>query len=133
MPTLYAWNTARASPVAYPNVRPARLFHPTRGRQFFGLFRYTSPPTRRYALKVYYQRLFRHKFKIPPLKVLPCAVLLLLYFDQGLIGIFAKKEPSIQQGRDDFDPFPLESLETLHDIIGCQGQMVGPRVSQMVG
>ena len=38
MTTLYAWNTARADSVAYPNVREARLFHPTRGRQFFGLF-----------------------------------------------------------------------------------------------
>ena len=35
--TLYAWNTARAGSVAYPNVREARLFHPTRGRQFFDL------------------------------------------------------------------------------------------------
>nr|VFJ47219.1 MAG: hypothetical protein BECKFM1743A_GA0114220_100455 [Candidatus Kentron sp. FM]VFJ48565.1 MAG: hypothetical protein BECKFM1743C_GA0114222_100613 [Candidatus Kentron sp. FM]VFK08054.1 MAG: hypothetical protein BECKFM1743B_GA0114221_100583 [Candidatus Kentron sp. FM] len=50
MTILYAWNTARANPVAYPNVRPARLFHPsTRDRRFFGLFRYTYPPTRRYA------------------------------------------------------------------------------------
>nr|VFJ74740.1 MAG: hypothetical protein BECKFM1743C_GA0114222_108082 [Candidatus Kentron sp. FM]VFK21805.1 MAG: hypothetical protein BECKFM1743B_GA0114221_108172 [Candidatus Kentron sp. FM] len=38
MTTLYAWNTARAGSVAYPNVREARLFHPTRDRQFFGLF-----------------------------------------------------------------------------------------------
>nr|VFJ66831.1 MAG: hypothetical protein BECKFM1743A_GA0114220_104274 [Candidatus Kentron sp. FM]VFJ67203.1 MAG: hypothetical protein BECKFM1743C_GA0114222_104474 [Candidatus Kentron sp. FM]VFK16765.1 MAG: hypothetical protein BECKFM1743B_GA0114221_104414 [Candidatus Kentron sp. FM] len=38
MPNLYAWNTARAGFVAYPNVREARLFHPTKGRQFFGLF-----------------------------------------------------------------------------------------------
>ncbi|VFN00306.1 MAG: hypothetical protein BECKG1743E_GA0114224_103193 [Candidatus Kentron sp. G] len=37
MTTLYAWNTARAGFVAYPNVREARLFHPTRDRQFFGL------------------------------------------------------------------------------------------------
>nr|VFJ69513.1 MAG: hypothetical protein BECKFM1743C_GA0114222_105252 [Candidatus Kentron sp. FM] len=37
MTTLYAWNTARAGSVAYPNVREARLFHPTRGRQFFDL------------------------------------------------------------------------------------------------
>nr|VFJ46164.1 MAG: hypothetical protein BECKFM1743A_GA0114220_100335 [Candidatus Kentron sp. FM]VFJ49739.1 MAG: hypothetical protein BECKFM1743C_GA0114222_100752 [Candidatus Kentron sp. FM]VFK10495.1 MAG: hypothetical protein BECKFM1743B_GA0114221_101423 [Candidatus Kentron sp. FM] len=37
MTTLYAWNTARASCVAYPNVREGRLFHPTRSRQFFGL------------------------------------------------------------------------------------------------
>ena len=47
--TLYAWNTACASPVVYKNVRPARLLHPTKGRQFFGLFRCTSPPTRRCA------------------------------------------------------------------------------------
>nr|VFJ67407.1 MAG: hypothetical protein BECKFM1743C_GA0114222_104545 [Candidatus Kentron sp. FM] len=38
MTTLYAWNTARADSVAYPNVREARLFHPTRDRQFFCLF-----------------------------------------------------------------------------------------------
>ena len=37
MPNLYAWNTARAGFVAYPNVREAHLFHPTKGRQFFGL------------------------------------------------------------------------------------------------
>nr|VFJ62713.1 MAG: hypothetical protein BECKFM1743A_GA0114220_103142 [Candidatus Kentron sp. FM] len=37
MTTLYAWNTARAGSVAYPNVREARLFHLTRGRQFFDL------------------------------------------------------------------------------------------------
>nr|VFJ66405.1 MAG: hypothetical protein BECKFM1743C_GA0114222_104224 [Candidatus Kentron sp. FM] len=37
MTILYARNTARAGSVAYPNVREARLFHPTRGRQFFGL------------------------------------------------------------------------------------------------
>nr|VFJ61431.1 MAG: hypothetical protein BECKFM1743C_GA0114222_102937 [Candidatus Kentron sp. FM]VFK14010.1 MAG: hypothetical protein BECKFM1743B_GA0114221_103016 [Candidatus Kentron sp. FM] len=37
MTTLYAWNTARAGSVAYPNVREARLFHPTWSRQFFGL------------------------------------------------------------------------------------------------
>nr|VFK06343.1 MAG: hypothetical protein BECKFM1743B_GA0114221_1001416 [Candidatus Kentron sp. FM] len=30
MTDLYAWNTARAGSVAYPNVRGARLFHPTR-------------------------------------------------------------------------------------------------------
>ena len=36
MTTLYAWNTARASFITYPNVHGARLFHPTRGRQFFG-------------------------------------------------------------------------------------------------
>nr|VFJ77448.1 MAG: hypothetical protein BECKFM1743A_GA0114220_109861 [Candidatus Kentron sp. FM] len=38
MTALYAWNTARAGSVAYPNVREARLFHPTKGRRFFGLF-----------------------------------------------------------------------------------------------
>ncbi|VFM95211.1 MAG: hypothetical protein BECKG1743D_GA0114223_100417 [Candidatus Kentron sp. G] len=44
MTTLYAWNTARAGFVAYPNVHEARLFHPTRGRQFFGLCSiYLSP------------------------------------------------------------------------------------------
>nr|VFJ71797.1 MAG: hypothetical protein BECKFM1743A_GA0114220_106052 [Candidatus Kentron sp. FM] len=49
MTTLYAWNTARAGSVAYSNVREARLFHPTRGRQFFGLFDTPLPPTKRYA------------------------------------------------------------------------------------
>ena len=34
MTTLYAWNTARAGCVAYPNVREARLFHPTWGDSF---------------------------------------------------------------------------------------------------
>ncbi|VFN04114.1 MAG: hypothetical protein BECKG1743F_GA0114225_108882, partial [Candidatus Kentron sp. G] len=29
MTILYAWNTARAGFVAYPNVREGRLFHPT--------------------------------------------------------------------------------------------------------
>ena len=43
MPNLHAWNTARAGFVAYPNVRGARLFHPTRGRQFFGCSIHPSP------------------------------------------------------------------------------------------
>ncbi|VFN07376.1 MAG: hypothetical protein BECKG1743D_GA0114223_111763 [Candidatus Kentron sp. G] len=47
MPNLYAWNTARPGSVAYPNVREGRLFHPTRGRQFFGLCSHTSPPNRK--------------------------------------------------------------------------------------
>nr|VFJ48139.1 MAG: Outer membrane efflux protein [Candidatus Kentron sp. FM]VFK07977.1 MAG: Outer membrane efflux protein [Candidatus Kentron sp. FM] len=38
MTNLYAWNTARAGSIAYPSVREARLFHPTRARRFFGLF-----------------------------------------------------------------------------------------------
>ncbi|VFN05091.1 MAG: hypothetical protein BECKG1743D_GA0114223_109611 [Candidatus Kentron sp. G] len=37
MTNLYVWNTARAGFLAYPNVREARLFHPTKGRQFFDL------------------------------------------------------------------------------------------------
>nr|VFJ76934.1 MAG: hypothetical protein BECKFM1743C_GA0114222_109542 [Candidatus Kentron sp. FM] len=34
MTTLYAWNTARLGSVAYPNVREARLFHPTRAYRY---------------------------------------------------------------------------------------------------
>nr|VFJ58073.1 MAG: hypothetical protein BECKFM1743C_GA0114222_102153 [Candidatus Kentron sp. FM]VFK08201.1 MAG: hypothetical protein BECKFM1743B_GA0114221_100625 [Candidatus Kentron sp. FM] len=60
MTTLYAWNTARAGSVAYPNVREARLFHPTRGRQFFDLGSiHLSPNKKIRPVRTIFQRLGR--------------------------------------------------------------------------
>nr|VFJ61026.1 MAG: hypothetical protein BECKFM1743C_GA0114222_102864 [Candidatus Kentron sp. FM] len=87
MTNLYAWNTARADPVAYPNVRGARLFHPTRGRQFFGCSIHPSPNKKIRPLeippwKVYLSRL--SNLQMAHHRILPRSCRQYLYRQTGL-------------------------------------------------